>query len=117
MAKRVKPTRKERLQHILDAILKIEKYTAGSDLSAFIDNEMMQLAIIKLFEIMGESSYHIDKEFKSQNDHIEWHKIEGMRHILVHDYYRIQPQIIWNAKDLYLPDLKRDIRNLLKEDN
>ena len=113
MAKHKQPTRKERLSHILEAIDKVLEFTEGMDVDKFVQDERTQLAIIKLFEIMGEAAYKLDEEYKEAQEQVEWRKIEGLRHILVHDYYRVQPNILWNTKNMYLPDFRDKIVGLL----
>ncbi|MEL6944593.1 MAG: HepT-like ribonuclease domain-containing protein, partial [Bacteroidota bacterium] len=113
MAKRKLPTRRQRLEHINEAIDKLLSFTEDVDYEEFHQDEIKQLAIIKLFEIIGEATYHLDKEFKKENDHIEWAKMEGLRHILVHEYYRVDIEILWNTKELFLNDLGNDIADLL----
>lgn len=51
---------------------------------------------------MGEAAYQVDKDYKEADDHLGWYKIEGLRHILVHNYYSIQPGVIWNTRNIYL---------------
>jgi len=116
MAERVMLMRKQRLEHIAVAVDKILSFTKGMTLKEFTENEVTQLAVIKLFEIIGEAAYKIDSTFKRDHDQIEWRKIEGLRHILVHEYYRVQPAILWNTKNLYLPDLAIAIGHLLEKE-
>lgn len=78
----------------------------------FSKNEMAQFAVIKNFEIIGEAAFKLPKSFIEQHEAIEWRKIIGFRHILVHDYYRINPEIIWNAIENKLTDLKINIERI-----
>jgi len=106
---------KERLEHMKTAIDKIERYTEDIDLDGFERSEMTQDAVYKNLEIIGEAAYKISEETKEIWDHIEWRKIEGLRHKLVHDYYKIDLGIIWQTKSKSLPQLKVDIEKILKE--
>ena len=110
------PRRRQRVEHIRVAIDKILLFTKGTTLEEFTEDEVTQLAVIKLFEIIGEAAYKIDSTFKKEHGQIEWRKIEGLRHILVHEYYRVHPTILWNTKNLYLPDLRVAIEHLLEEE-
>ncbi len=78
---------------------------------------MVQDAVIKNFEILGEAAYHISDELKEKYDTIEWKKIEGLRHVLVHDYYQINPEILWNTKDEHLLGLLSDLEHLQQNEN
>ena len=106
---------KERLEHMKTAIDKIERYTEDIDLDGFEGSEMTQDAVYKNLEIIGEAAYKISAETKEKWDHIAWRKIEGLRHKLVHDYYKIDLGIIWQTKSKSLPQLKVDIEKILKE--
>jgi uncharacterized protein with HEPN domain len=76
---------------------------------------MVQDAVIKNFEIIGEAAYHVSKDLKSKYNNIQWKVIEGLRHILVHDYYRINPEILWNTKNEHLTSLQADLIDLLEQ--
>ncbi|MEM0992551.1 MAG: HepT-like ribonuclease domain-containing protein [Bacteroidota bacterium] len=115
MAKRKIPSTKERLQHINEAIDKVLLFTDDISYEDFFEDEIKQLAVIKLFEIIGEASYQLEKTYKEKNTHIEWAKMEGLRHILVHEYYRVDVEILWNTKELFLHDLGEEIAILLKQ--
>ena len=84
-----KPSEKDRLNHMLEAIDRIFRFSEGLDYEGFSKNEMAQFAIIKNFEIIGEAAYHLSRELRESNVAIEWRKIIAFRHILVHDYYKI----------------------------
>jgi uncharacterized protein with HEPN domain len=86
------------------------------DFVAFQKNEMAQFAVIKNFEIIGEAAYHISKELKAKYLEIEWSKIEGMRHVLVHDYYRVNSELIWNTKEEKLGDLRVRLEIILEKE-
>jgi len=109
-----KPGDIERVNHMINAITKIFSYTENLSYDEFYKQDMVQDAVMKNFEIIGEASYHISKEFKAKCNDIEWKKIEGLRHVLVHDYYKVNPEILWNTKDNYLNDLQIDLEELLE---
>lgn len=109
-----KPTDLERVQHMINAIGKIFKYTEKIDAEQFKKDELIQDAVIKNFEILGEAAYHISDEFKSKYPTIEWTKIQGLRHILVHDYYKVNVEILWNTKNQYLEELRLGLGEILK---
>ena len=110
-----KPSLSERLTHIIEAIDRIKRFTAKMDVNDFTANEMAQYAVIKNFEIIGEACYHLPNDFKDQYPHVEWRKITTFRHILVHDYYKINMEIVWNTIENRLDELKSQIRAILSE--
>ena len=107
-----KPGDKQRLEHILDAIKEIQSYTEGVDLPAFLANSMMRFASIKQIEIIGEAAAYISEEIKRQFTEVEWQQIIGMRHILVHEYFGIDSQLIWQVIIRDLPELKKAIHQI-----
>ena len=111
----VKPSDKERLEHIIEAIDRIFRFQENLTLEEFSTNEMAQFAIIKNFEIIGEAAYHLPKELKESNNTIEWRKVIAFRHILVHDYYKVNTEIVWNAIENKLMDMKIEIERMLEE--
>lgn len=112
-----KPTDLERIDHMVQSIKKIFSYTKDLDYKAFQMSELIQDAVIKNFEIIGEAAYHITSELKEDYPNIEWKKIQGLRHILVHDYYKINPEILWNTKEVYLDALLVDLVGLIEKEN
>jgi len=86
---------KERLGHILDAITEIESYTANVVLKDFLANSMMRFASIKQIEIIGEAANYITPETKALFSDIEWKQIVGMRHILIHEYFGVDANLVW----------------------
>ena len=110
---KTKPTNLERLKHIANSIEKIFSYTNDLNLQTFLENEMIQDAVMKNFEVIGEAAYHITSELKNNYQNIEWRKIQGLRHILVHDYYQINPIILWNTRNKHLHKLLVDIEEII----
>lgn len=102
----------QRLEHILDAIHEIESYTAGAGLSAFLSNSMMKFASIKQIEIIGEAANYITEETKQQFSDIEWRRITGMRHILVHEYFGVDANLVWQVIINDIPVLKQSIEKI-----
>jgi uncharacterized protein with HEPN domain len=103
---------KQRLGHILDAITEIESYIASADLSLFLSNSMMRFASIKQIEIIGEAANYITPETKERFSDIEWQQITGMRHILVHEYFGVDPNLVWQVIINDIPALKSSIEKM-----
>ena len=88
---------KSRLEHILESINYILEFTSGIDFEDFSINKMLQFAVVKNLEIIGEACYKLTNDIKSKYSEIEWGKIISMRHILVHGYYDTDEMIVWNT--------------------
>ena len=103
---------KARLLHILDAIREIEKYLKNISFDELAKSSEKKFASVKQLEIIGEATNRIIDETKSNNPGIEWTKIIELRNILVHEYYVIDENILWNIIKKDLPDLKNQIIQL-----
>jgi uncharacterized protein with HEPN domain len=103
---------KERLGHILDAIAEIEAYTANSELKDFQANSMMRFASIKQIEIIGEAANSINPETKALFTEIQWGQIIGMRHILVHEYFGVDDNLVWQVITQDIPNLKMAVAKI-----
>jgi uncharacterized protein with HEPN domain len=106
---------RERLGHILDYSELIEKSLVGVSEKDFYSNFILQAALQKWIEILGEACYQISKEFKSEHSNIDWVKIQGLRHVLVHEYFGIDLLRIWEIAQHYVPELKETVSKLYKE--
>lgn len=104
---------RERLLHILEAIKIIEnsrvKYTSAEQ----VNDPIIYYGFIKHVEIIGEAVFMLSKEFKEAHPEVEWDVIEGMRHVLVHGYYQIDPDQLWETIDKDIPLLKLQIESLI----
>ena len=106
---------RERLQHILDAINTIgqsrTKYSAPEE----VNDPIIFYCFVKHVEIIGEAVYMLSTEFREAHPEVEWEAIEGMRHVLVHGYYQIEPGQLWDTIDKDIPLLKPQIEKILSE--
>lgn len=103
---------KERLGHIIDYIQFIQKALKNVEKDKFNEDFILHTAVLKWVEIIGEASYHISKDYKSIHDNIEWKKIEGMRHVLVHEYFGIDLVRVWEVATIYVPELQLKVNEL-----
>jgi len=99
------------IEHIKDAISKIIQYTQKLTREEFEANQMVQDAVIRNFEIIGEATKNISSEITSSYEKIPWKEMAGMRDKLIHNYMGIEIDVIWKTIELDIPDL--DV--LLKE--
>jgi len=100
------------LEHILEAITKIESFTKGISRFDFDNNVMIQDAIIRNIEIIGEATKKISNEFSQSHQEIPWSEMAGMRNKLIHDYMDVDLDVVWKTIEVDLPLLKELISNI-----
>ena len=110
MRERIKD--KGRLQHILESIDYVLEFTKGIGFEDFKTDMKLQFAIIKNIEIIGEASYKLSNEFKEQHPEVPWRKIINSRHVLVHGYYLIKLEYIWDIVLKEMHPLREKIQRL-----
>ena len=102
-----------RLADILDAANNVATFIDGIEYDTFVTDKMRYFAVLKNIEIIGEASYMLSQEFKDAHSDIPWDQITKMRHVLVHDYSTVLPNIIWETALTEVPALKEQIKQLL----
>lgn len=105
---------RERLEDIPEAIIRIERY-ASRGREAFERDELIQNWFVRHLQIIGEAVRALPREVLDRAPEVPWSKIVGMRHILVHDYFAIDTDMVWNIVETELPRLKPMIENMLRE--
>jgi uncharacterized protein with HEPN domain len=100
------------IQHILKCIRKIRKFVKGVSKKEFSGNEMIQDAVIRNFEVIGEASKKITPEFKKVYFEIPWKEISGMRDKLIHDYLGVDVDVLWKTIETDLPPLQKELKKI-----
>jgi uncharacterized protein with HEPN domain len=99
---------------MLECIEKIESYTNNISAKEFLKNEMVQDAVIRNFEIIGEATKQLSKDFREKYSHIEWKKIAGMRDKLIHNYIGVDIEAVWAVVEDVFPDFKKELKTIIK---
>ncbi len=100
------------IDHILQAIAKIKKYTDDITREEFELDEMLQDAVIRNIEIIGEATKNLSKEFRELRSDIPWRAMSGMRDKLIHDYVGIDFDVIWKTIQEDLPTLEKGLMDI-----
>jgi uncharacterized protein with HEPN domain len=111
----MKPDERVYLCHILDAITKAESYLRGLDEPAFGGNSLVQDAVIRQLEIVGEAARHISPAFRRSHSQVPWDDIAGMRDKLIHDYFGVDLGRVWLTATEDLPILKTEVQAILAD--
>lgn len=108
---------KTRIKHIQEASQKVIQFTEDKSQDDFENNELLQLAIIRLIEIIGEASARLTSEFREKHPSIPWQAIIGMRNRLVHAYFAIDYDVAWATITVAIPDLLEQIEIISFDEN
>lgn len=103
------------LKDILAAIRKIENYADKLTYEEFLKDELRQDGVVKNLEVIGEAAKNIPQDIKNRKPEIEWKKIAGLRDILTHEYFGINFEIVWDVIMNKIPDLKKNVTDLISE--
>jgi len=101
------------LRHILEAIEKIEHYLLNTTYKSFSANDMMIDAVVRELEIIGEASSKLSKEFKDNHSDVAFRDATDMRNFLIHEYFGVRKEIVWETCQEDLPKVKKLIDDLL----
>ncbi len=100
------------LTNIKDCIERIESYTSARK-ETFLNTFIIQDAVIRNFEVIGEATKRLSEKLKAENSDIEWRQIAGFRDILIHDYLKVNLNRVWGVIETDLPILKQRVEELL----
>ena len=103
-----------RLTHILQAIEHVETFTNGLSFETLTGDLLHLHAVAHNIQIIGEAVCKLSPEFKAEHPETQWHVIEKMRHVLVHDYYQIDNEVLWDVIQNDLPALKKQVIGYLQ---
>jgi uncharacterized protein with HEPN domain len=109
---------KDYLLHMLEAADRVLEYTAGVTQEQFVANQMLQDAVVRNIEIIGEASNNlleVGPEFAAKYPSIPFAQIYGMRNRVSHGYFAVSTAMIWDSVQVDVPDLRRQILKVLGE--
>ena len=100
---------------MLDAARKAREFTAGQRKEDLVENEQLRLAVVRLIEIIGEAAGRVELETRQRAAHIPWPAIVSMRNRLIHAYFDVDLDRVWETVTDDLPPLMAQLERLLAE--
>jgi len=101
------------LNDILKAIERIERYAGKLTKENFVEDELVVDGVVRNLEIIGEAVKNIPKDIKDKYPKMDWKKIVGFRDILIHGYFSVNFEIVWEIITNRVPELKKCVKNIL----
>ncbi|MCC6575687.1 MAG: DUF86 domain-containing protein [Planctomycetes bacterium] len=106
----MQPEDRARIHHILDAAEAVLRWIEHKSGKEFANDDLLIAATSYEIQIIGEAARNLSEEFTNGNPQLPWHKIIGMRHRIVHDYYVVDAQILWTVATTHIPPLVDELR-------
>jgi uncharacterized protein with HEPN domain len=101
------------VEDMLEAVERILAYTTDMDFDQFAADLKTSDAVLRNLQILGEAAQRVSPETKAMDTSVEWTKVIRSRHILVHEYFGIDLEIIWRIITVHLPPLQQQLTQLL----
>ena len=104
-----------RIEDILDALGRINQYIQGIDLDQFKSDQRTIDAVVRNLEIIGEATRHIPEPIIQNHHQIPWKYMMGMRNLLIHEYFGVNVEILWQTVKHDLPPLKHHLGEIIQD--
>lgn len=101
------------LWDMLDAALAVQEFVRGNSFDDYMASSLLQAAVERKIEIIGEAARHVSKETIEMHPEIEWRGIRAQRHVLAHEYGDIKQDRVWRVATVYVPDLISKLQVIL----
>ena len=100
------------IEDILSAVRKVERYTLGMDQALFHQDDKTVDAVVRNLEIIGEAARQLPEEFLARHSDVPWRQIAGLRNRIVHEYFGLDLDLIWQVIRQDLPQLQARLEAL-----
>jgi uncharacterized protein with HEPN domain len=100
------------LHHVLDALAQLETY-AREGRARFLADRMLQEAVIRNFEVLGEAVKNLSAQTKASHPEVPWKSVAGLRDKLIHEYFGVNKALLWDVLDSEVPALRKSIAAII----
>ena len=101
------------LDDIRESCEKVLRYTHGMDFEAFKSDEKTKDAVVRNLGIIGEAVKRLPDTLRDRYPKVEWRKITGLRDIIVHEYFGVDEEILWDVVQNKVPELLNQVKRVL----
>ena len=102
------------LMHIVNALRETIEFTAGVDMETFLDTRLLIRAVTSSFEIAGEATKNLTKDFRDAHPEVKWRDMAGFRDVLIHGYFGIDEAQLWKGAKEFAPDAIAKIEQMVE---
>jgi uncharacterized protein with HEPN domain len=104
------------LRHILDEINYLDDQIHGLSKEEFLQDETLRRAFVRSLEIIGEATKKLPPEIREKHSHIDWRAMAGMRDRLIHNYFGVDYDIVWDVLTNKIPSLRNRIQKIIHDE-
>jgi uncharacterized protein with HEPN domain len=104
------------LHHIINEARYLMEQTQGLGKDEFLDNETLKRAFVRSLEVIGEATKQVPDGFKQKYSYVEWRAMAGMRDRLIHGYFGVDYEVVWDAVTNNVPALNQEIEEILRSE-
>jgi uncharacterized protein with HEPN domain len=103
-----------RLRHMLDAARDLQEVTTGKSRADLDTDKLVMHTTVRLIEILGEAARHISDVTRAQHPEVEWQTIADMRNRIIHEYFNVDLDVVWDVVTKNIPPLVNDLERILE---
>ena len=105
------------IKHMIQNIENIELFSAKITKEDFLKDKLKQYAIVRAIEIIGEAAKNLPQPFKNSHPQVNWKDIIGTRDRIIHHYFGVDLDIVWEIIIKYIPDLKKKLLYIISQES